>query len=80
MCNDIFTNLYNKDKIMLNKLPRYPSRKPELNGNDLHRFWYHPTSDCLELYLKQASIIGLIFPRYNQTIIYQRNGEDNESN
>ena len=80
MCNDIFTSLYNKDKIILNKLPRYPSRKPELYNNDLHRFWYHPNPDYLELYLKQASIIGLMFPKYNQTIIYQRIGDNNETN
>lgn len=80
MCNDIFTTLYSKDKIILNKLPRYPSKKPELNGYDLHRFWHHPSPDCLELYLKQASIIGLMFPRYNQTIIYQRIGDNNEKN
>ena len=60
---------------MLNKLPRYPSKKPELNGKDLHNFWYHPNSETLYYYLSQSSIIAQIFPRSDNTIIYQKKGK-----
>ncbi len=75
ICNDIFTSLYRKNQIMLNKLPRYPSKKPELNGKDLHNFWYHPNSETLYYYLSQSSIIAQIFPRSDNTIIYQKKGK-----
>lgn len=78
MCNDIFIPLYNKDKVVLNKLPRYPSNKPELEGKDLHYFWYNPDEKVLRFYLQQAYCIGLIFPRSDKTILFQRPSGDNK--
>ena len=72
MCNDIFIPLYNKDKVILNKLPRYPSSKPDLEGKDMHSFWFNPNEDMLVSYLKQSSFVGLIFPNVDKTILYQK--------
>ena len=77
ICNDIFIPLYNKNRIILNKLPRYPFYDvPELGGNDLHSFWYNHEEKVLIAYLKQAYIIGFLFPSSDKTILYQKPSGD----
>ncbi len=74
MCNDIFIPLYDKDKLVLNKLPRYYTPYPEFNGNDMHKFWYKKDPRILEAYLENASIMALIFSKSDKAILYQKSG------
>lgn len=76
MCNDIFIPLYNKDRVILNKLPRYLSDKPNLEGKDMHAFWFNPNEDTLFFYLHHASFIGLIFTSVDKTILFQKPSGD----
>ena len=78
MCNDIFVQLYDKDRIILNKLPRYPSPQPYLEGKDMHYFWFNPNEEILYSYLQQASFISLIFPSVDKTILFQKSFGDNK--
>ncbi|MBQ2592156.1 MAG: hypothetical protein II567_02595 [Candidatus Riflebacteria bacterium] len=78
MCNDIFVPLYNKNKVILNKLPRYLSKKPDLEGNDFHTFWFNPSEKVLCSYLQYASFIALIFPSADKTILFQKPSGDNK--
>lgn len=78
MCNDIFMHLYDKDRVILNKLPRYLSPKPYLDGKDMHYFWFNPDEKILFSYLQQASFISLIFPSVDKTILYQKTSGDNK--
>ena len=78
MCNDIFIPLYNKDRAILNKLPRYLSKKPQLEGKDMHSFWFEPNEDVLCSYLQYASFIALIFPSADKTILFQKPSGDNK--
>jgi hypothetical protein len=78
MCNDIFISLFDKDKVILNKLPRYFSKKPYLEGKDFHFFWFNPNEDTLFFYLQHASFISLIFPSVDKTILFQKPSGDSK--
>ncbi len=78
MCNDIFISLFDKDKVILNKLPRYFSKKPYLEGKDFHFFWFTPNEDTLFFYLQHASFISLIFPSVDKTILFQKPSGDSK--
>ena len=51
MCNDLFVPLYNKDRVVLNKLPRYYIDKSNLKECDFRIFWRNPNAEALEKYL-----------------------------
>lgn len=76
ICNDIFVPMYDKNKVILNKQPRYLTKKPELNGKDLHAFWFRPDEKVLCDYLQYSSFIGLMFPSVDKTILFQKTSGD----
>lgn len=72
MTNDLIINLYDKDKLVLNKLPRYYNFKPDFNGKDFQAFWHSRDPLVLEAYLSKASSLSLIFPNSDKAILYQK--------
>lgn len=73
ICNDIFVPLYNKDKVILNKLPRYAANMLQLEGNDMHNFWFYQNNEeVLQKYLEYSGIIALMFPNMDKTILFQK--------
>lgn len=74
MCNDLFVPLYDKDKVVLNKLPRYFIPLPDFNGKDMHNFWFKKDPRILEGYLENASVLALIFANSDKTVLYQKPG------
>lgn len=62
------------NRLLINKLPRFPAEPPLLSGFDLRHFYYQPDSQHLEKYLQQAGLIGLLFSKTDCSIIYNRNG------
>ena len=67
---DCILPLFNKKKIVLNKLPRYVPEMPEISDNDLRRFFYSSDVEILKNYLKYSYAIGLLFNKSDNTIIY----------
>lgn len=76
MCNDLFVPLYNKDRVVLNKLPRYYIDKSNLKECDFRIFWRNPNAEALEKYLSFAPVISMLFPKSDRTILYQKSGEN----
>lgn len=74
LVNDIVGSRYEKNHLVVNKLPRFRSVPPALNNNDLRRFFDHKNIEILEKYLSQAGIIGLMFSHIDQPVLYSREG------
>lgn len=57
--------------IILNKLPVFPVRPPQVNSdNSLKAFYFDPCSELLSQYIRQAPKTGRLFRGLNQTILY----------
>ena len=67
---DSILPLFDKNRIVLNKLPRYVPEMPEINDNDLRRFFYNSDDETLKNYLKFSYAVGLLFNKSDNTIIY----------
>lgn len=76
LCNDVFSQIYEKDRIILNNLPKYYSEPPLLDFHDsLQNFFYRPENGILEAYLSQSALIGLMFPESNKAILFQKEND-----
>lgn len=72
MSNDLILGLYNRDRVVLNKLPRYYDFKPEFDGKDFSAFWYSHDPSILEHYLTKAQTLSLIFPNSDRAVLYEK--------
>ena len=74
MASDTILPLYNKDKILINKLPDYPSYKPDINNDFTSRkFIVNNNYNFIKEYLEKAKAFYSIFPNTDRTILYNSN-------
>ncbi len=66
------------NRVLINKLPRFRSEPPSLSGFDLRHFFYRPDLQHLRKYLSQAGLIGSLFSKTDGSIIYNRNGAEQD--
>lgn len=76
--NDLLVPLYDKNMVVVNKLPRFYAPPPDLCGRALGDFLNKPDSDFLKNYLEKAPVIALMFSKSDKTILYQQKGVKNE--
>ena len=67
---DSLLPLYNVDKIILNKLPKYTSKIPFNSTNNLRQYYYTFDKNKLTEYLKDSYAISLMFNNSNNTILF----------
>lgn len=59
------------DTVVLNRLPRTRAKvPPEFPRKGLRDFYWHNDSGILEIYLKQASLAGLMFRSIDNPVVY----------
>lgn len=75
MCNDLLIPMYDKNKVVLNKLPRYYIEKPNFGDCDFKLFWFSKNPEALKKYLQFAPVIAMIFSKSDKAILYQKSGE-----
>ena len=70
LISNVLISLYNKNKVVLNKLPRY-NVKPELpSGISLRAFWETNQKNILDEYLKYSYSISMLFKNADSAIVY----------
>lgn len=72
--NDVVGAEFAADRLVINKLPRYPSEPPTVGVNDLRRLFYSRDRAVLEKYLTAAPVIGLMFSGSDRPVLYAREG------
>ncbi|MDD3148970.1 MAG: hypothetical protein PHD82_16875 [Candidatus Riflebacteria bacterium] len=75
LTRDLIDSISAADNIVINKLPRFRSKPPQLAGFDLRHFFYQPDPQHLKKYLEQAGLIGLMFSGSDNPIIYRHTAE-----
>jgi len=70
---DIYSELVGLRGVVVNNLPvNPPGIPPNINNNDLRRFFYSPLPESLTAYTKFSIEIGFLFRTSSKTIIYQK--------
>ena len=67
---DSILPLFDNNKIVLNKLPKYDCLPPEIQSKDLRNFYYSLESDNLKEYLRHSYNIGLLFLHSDNIVSY----------
>lgn len=76
LTRDVIAGSSAENRVVINKLPRFRSDFPRLSGFDLRRFFYRSDPQFLEKYLEHAGLIGLLFAKTDNSVIYKRNGAE----
>lgn len=75
MAKEVILPLYNKNKIILNKLPKYYFYSPS-NITGLNRLFNLNNDDSLKKYITTASSFASIFPDSDKTILFNKKEVD----
>ncbi len=69
--SDVFSQINASETVVLNRLPRNGLKlPPDFYPEGLRDFMWHNNSESLEIYLKQASLIGLMFSSIDNPVVY----------
>lgn len=77
MTNDLMIPLYNPNKVLLSKLPRYFC-KPERTENGVRAFITKGNKKVLKEYLSQASAYAGLFPNSNRAVLVKNEGSNGD--
>lgn len=76
---EIMQNFEKNGDIILNTLPRFPlQRKPDFGRANLRSFFMEKNTDTLREYIKKKSLIGMLFRKVYQPVLFNKAKEKQE--